>query len=120
MTERSKEPQFDERLSSLLEFEQQLEARFRAAEGAARAQLDAARATLERAREEGGREAEALLAEHDRADLAAHQAALDAVEAERRAALARLAALDAAAVDRLARRVLERVIAPPAQKGGAP
>ncbi|MFO0597986.1 MAG: hypothetical protein U0228_21975 [Myxococcaceae bacterium] len=118
MTQQPPAPPFDARLSSLLEFEQQLESRFRAAEVEAHAALEAARATLARARQEGLREAEGLAAEHDRAELATHQAALEAIEVERRAALARLEALEESAIDRLARRVLERVIAPPT--GGAP
>lgn len=120
MTQKPPAQRIDERLTTLLEIEQQLEARFREAEAVGRAKIEAARAALAKARHEGLAAVDEISSEEERADAAAHEAALRAIEEERNAALTKLTSVTGAELDRLARAALARVIAPaPPRKGGA-
>lgn len=109
----------DERLASLLETEQRLEARLREAEVAAAARLKTAREALLHAEEEALAALDEQVAKEEQEDAAAHEAALRAIEAERNAALTRLGSVTDDEIDRLARKVLARIIAHDG-KGGAP
>lgn len=103
-------PPVDERLTTLLEIEQRLEARFKEAETEARTRVEVARAAVERARQAGLEELEAQAAAEARDDAAAHELALRRVEEERNAALTRLTTVSDEQVDALARRAVARAV----------
>ena len=102
--------QIDERLTTLLQIEQRLEAQLKQAEFDGRAQVAAARVALDRARADGLLAVEALAAEELRVDTAAHEASLGVIEVERRAALEALSTPTAQHLERLARKALARAI----------
>ncbi|MBL8917659.1 MAG: hypothetical protein JNJ54_02270 [Myxococcaceae bacterium] len=110
----------DERLASLLETEQRLEARQREAEVAAISRLKTAREALLHAEEEALQALDEQVATEEQEDAAVHEAALRAIEAERNAALTRLTGVSDDEVDRLARRVLKQITEHGAKGGAAP
>ncbi len=100
----------DASLTRLLGVERRLEEQVRDAERAAAARVKAARGELERAQADAAGAVELEVAKEEAAAAAAHEAALRAVEAERVAEHGRLEKVTATEIDRLARRVLERLI----------
>lgn len=102
-------PESDASLTRLLEVERLLEERLRAAEAEVRAGLRSAQAALERAEAEGAAAVEAGARSAEAAARVEHEAGLRAIEAERVATLSRLAAVNGAEVDRLARWLLSRL-----------
>ncbi len=99
----------DERLQELLAIEQRLEARLREAEATAAKDVAAAQEQLARAKQATLGSIEGQLADEARADRAAHAAALETLQRDHAARLARLQLTDEL-LERLARTALERTL----------